>query len=512
LFAALQLLISVVLQNEFAMKRILLICFCLTLMGSLYPQTSFVKVFSSPNEDIPVSIKEISDSYFISFRTLLEPFSLLQGTTLRKLDNQGDKEIELEYLPTTNSAFNLDKIIPINNSEFIAIARNKKEDDESAYLNVIRYDTALFEIWNKEYKMHTPLIGNIAAVLTGNDRIVIGCTEETPMPNWQMELMFMEITTDGDSIKAMYGYGGNPDFTQIYSLLLINGNYKAFVNGFSSYVPYTGFSEILSLDTNLNLLGVKSVPFIIQEYMTAEKIDESRYYVTGKAYSSSTHFDVGIAKLSLTEDSLAYNHTGKPGKAVDYSGWKQCMSTANSNSIYTGGTGNDNGLFYSCYITNKVLMLSNYDSLLNCRWTRFYGSDTACYTLSTLEATSDGGCIMGGMFVTPSRPENLLDAVIIKVDSLGLFTGLHENTGVQIHEANIYPNPGSQIITVQCGPQIIGATFSLHDATGRLVSEALLKSTQFQVDVNQLSSGTYYWKIHQKGKLADSGKWIKQQD
>jgi hypothetical protein len=291
--------------------------------------------------------------------------------------------------------------------------------------------------------------------------------------------------------------------------LEINGQYKAFVNGYAHYVPYQGFSEILQLDSNFNLLGVHPTPYLIEEYMTAEKVDDTRYYLTGMAYSTPTHYDVGIAKLGIAEDSIAYNHAGKPGTALDYSGWQKCMSVANSNSIYTGGTGNDNGIFFHCNTTNKVLMLSNYDSLLNCRWTRFYGSDTACFTMSTLEATSDGGCIMGGMIYTPSRPENLLDAVIIKVDSNGLFTGVKENEIVNIRDVNIFPNPGNQYIIIQSGPQISGAMFYLFDANGMMVKEQILNSTQTQINTSSLLPTTYIWKIVYKGKIIDTGKWIK---
>ena len=155
-------------------------------------------------------------------------------------------------------------------------------------------------------------------------------------------------------------------------------------------------------------------------------------------------------------------------------------------------------------------MLSNYDSLLNCRWTRFYGSDTACYTMSTLEATSDGGCIMGGMVYTPTRPENLLDAVIIKVDSLGLFTKLPETSKVQVHEAIVFPNPGFDVVNIQSGPQIAGAEFNMYDISGNQVLKTSLVSTIEQKDVTHLASGTYLWQIEFKGKIVDQGKWIKE--
>jgi hypothetical protein len=475
-------------------------------------QTAYIKQYSTEKAEMPITIVQMNNFNLIALCISDEMLGYTGSSKLIKTNNTGATEVEFSYELSGNSFYNITSILPVNESTFITVARIKSDQLPFGQIGVIKFDSSLNIIWEKKFAVNKPVVDNVFVTQNVSGNIVIGAGLFTESPPSDLSLVFMEITSNGDSIQSKYLTDGNPNFTNIYSMIQIGGQYKAFVNGYSSYVPNQGFSEILQLDSNFNLLGVDPVPYFIEEYMTAEKIDNSQYYLTGRAYSSATHYDVGIAKLSNSEDSITFNHTGKPGTAVDYSGWQKCMSIANSNSIYTGGTGNDNGIFWNCFTTNKVLMLSNYDSLLNCRWTRFYGSDTACYTMSTLEATSDGGCIMGGMFYTPSHPENLLDAVIIKVDSLGLFTGLHENTGIQIHEANIYPNPGSQNITVQCGPQIIGATFILYDAAGRHVCEALLKSTQFQLDVRHLSTGTYYWEILQKGRRADAGMWIKQQD
>jgi hypothetical protein len=392
----------------------------------------------------------------------------------------------------------------------LAIGKSKNLFESKGYINIMLIDTNLNLQWGKRYAVNKPLIANSPAIIDDENNIIIGASCLTYAPNWQSGLLFMKIKENGDSLEAKYETNGNPQRADIYSILEINGHLKAFVNGYKAYTPYTGFSQILELDQNFNLLGVKPVPFIIEAYMTAGKTNEYDYFVTGRSYSAATHYDVGIAKLSTYEDSLAYNHAGKPGIAVDYSGWLKCMAISNPNSIYTGGTGNDNGLFYSCYITNKVLILSNYDSLLNCRWTRFYGSDTACYTLSTLKATSDGGCIMGGMYYTPAHPENLLDAVLIKVDSLGLFTSLSDNRPMQIHEAIIYPNPGQDFITIQSGPQIIGAEFKMYDAKGSVLIQTRLASTLEQMDAKALPEGVYAWQIIYKGRCVEHGKWIKQ--
>ena len=154
-------------------------------------------------------------------------------------------------------------------------------------------------------------------------------------------------------------------------------------------------------------------------------------------------------------------------------------------------------------------MLSNYDSLLNCRWTYFYGSDTACYTMSTMDATSDGGCIIAGMFYTPERPEKMLDVVVIKVDSMGLITGPDKIKDL-VKNAVLFPNPGSDYLMVQSGPQIAGAKFTLYNTPGYAVLTTKLESTYQQIDTRSLTSGLYLWQIVYRDKIVDQGKWIKQ--
>jgi hypothetical protein len=492
------------------MKSLFILVSCFVLNTNVFSQISFIKTITNATEEIPICLKQIENSYFYSIRTCDSQLGLWQGARFFKLNSFGEITAEHNYDISDNEFFSIENILYLNNGELMAIGRCKKEFEENAQIVVMKMDTNLQINWEKRFAVNKPMIGKVISIPKENGNIIIGASCETIFPNWLRMILFMEISNDGDSIQSKYEINGDPSNTSIHTMLSINGQYKAFVYGYSSYVPNQGFAQILNLDAGFNLISVHPSPHFIEGYMTCVGINEFSYFLTGMAYSSSTHYDVGIAILSNSEDSIAYNHTGKPGTAIDYSGWQKCMSVANNNSIYTGGTSNDNGIFYNCYTTNKVMMLSNYDSLLNCRWTRFYGSDTACFTMSTLEATSDGGCIMGGMIYTPARPENLLDAVIIKADSLGLFTGISATNIVQVHEAIVYPNPGSETIYIHSGPQISGAEFRMYNVSGNQVLKTPLLSAIEQRDVSQFAAGTYIWSITYRGKVVEQGKWIKQ--
>ena len=489
--------------------RLILFILIFTISNLAYSQTSFVTRYGEYAGEIPNCIKQMGNNYFIGLQYDYGQVSFWRHAKMLKLDKQGQVLSEITFSDTDSSYAEIDQIIQLNDSEFLTIGGCKQYGASNTNIWVMKMDTALNIIWDKKFITNSAFTTNISVAENQNSNLVIGSGLTTGSPYYSQSILLLEITKQGDSIQSRYYTDGNPYSMDIQSLIFINGQYKAFVEGYSAFTPHGSYSQILNLDTELSLIEINRTPYEMDIYMTAQNIDIDRYYLTGKFYSSSTDHDVVIAKLSNNEDSLAYNNADHPGQVNDYTGWKKSLSFAHNNSIYTGGTGNYTTGFY-CSSTARVLMLSNYDSLLNCRWTRFYGSDTSCYTLSTLEATSDGGCIIGGMIYTPSQPERMLDAVFIKVDSLGLYTELVENVSIQTHDAFVYPNPGFDIVNIQSGPQIAGSEFIMYDVHGKQVLNMTLNTTLMQMDVTRFTEGTYLWQIKHKGKIVDQGKWIKQ--
>ncbi|MBK9355950.1 MAG: T9SS type A sorting domain-containing protein [Bacteroidales bacterium] len=491
------------------MKQLLL---TLLLFGviSLQAQNSFITLYGDETGEIPICMKQIGSSYFIGQQYSYDLLFGWRYAKILKMNLEGEILSELSYPIMPNNYSDIDRIIQLNDSEFLTIGGCKQENMAYAQLWVMKLDTSLNIIWDKKYMTNRPFTSNISVTENQAGNLLIGSSLSTGSPSHQYSLLFLEITKEGDSIKSNYLTNGNPSKTDLQSLLWINGQYKVFADGYAAFTANNCFTQILQLDSSLNLTVVRSTPLWIDKYMTTEKINDSKYYLTGKAYSSITHYDITIGKFDAFEDTLANNHAGSIGAVPDYSAWKRCMTIANSNSIYTGGTTNDNSIFYNCNATNmKELILSNYDSLLNCRWTYFYGCDTACLTLSTMDATSDGGCIMAGMYYNPDYPENMLDVIVIKVDSIGLITGLPDNKTITTHQAIVYPNPGQDFIVIQSGPQIAHSEFRLYNTSGQLIRRTNLNNSIEHSDVTSLPSGVYPWQIIHQGKTIEQGKWVK---
>jgi len=471
-----------------------------------YPQSTFMIKTGNFQDEMPFCIKQIGEQYFMPFRLFDTVGKFWYGTKIVRIDKVGtiNKEIEFEY--TDSSYYDITSINQVSESEFLAIGGCKNSLLPVSQFWILKMDTALNIIWEKKFMTTQPYIGVPRVIRNPGGNFLLGTVLVSSSPQFYSTLMFLEITEDGDSVQSKIYLDGNVLSTQISDLIWMNGGYKAFVDGFSAFTNNNCFSQILQIDTNLNLTAVRPVPYFIQGTRTAKLLNDSIYYLTGQSHFNQYKFEVSIAKLSDHEDSIAFNHAGYPGKIDDYSGWLKCMSFTNHNNIFTGGTEDAFGPLRCEF--QRTLMLSNYDSLLNCRWTRFYGGDE-CYTFNTLDATSDGGCIIAGMYYDVANPENLLDLFVVKVDSSGLFTGISDKPQMASAQAIVYPNPGQDYLVVQSGPQISGSVFMLFDANGCCVLETTLQSTTEQRDMTSLPSGVYIWRIANKGESIEDGKWIK---
>ncbi|MBK6347637.1 MAG: hypothetical protein IPF68_17220 [Bacteroidales bacterium] len=206
-------------------------------------------------------------------------------------------------------------------------------------------DTSLNIIWDKKFMTNRLFISNLSITMTPDSNILIGSALTTGSPNHLHSLYFLEITKEGDSLKSSYFNQGYPPTTDIQSIICINGQYKAFVDGYEAFTSNNCFTQILALDTDLNWVEIRPIPNMHDGFLTAEKIDETRYFLSGMAYISPYSYDIAISKFDTVENTLSFNHAGTTGDVSDYSAWKQCKTIANSNSIYVGGTGKDNGDF-----------------------------------------------------------------------------------------------------------------------------------------------------------------------
>jgi hypothetical protein len=141
------------------------------------------------------------------------------------------------------------------------------------------------------------------------------------------------------------------------------------------------------------------------------------------------------------------------------------------------------------------------------RWEKFYGGH-ADYTLYGLKATKDGGCLLYGT-VYDTTMNYKRDVCVIKVDKNGLINGLNDNNRRLVHDVIVYPNPGTDHLIIESGPQVSGSQFILNTIDGKRIILQTLKDQKTILDTHFLQPGTYIWQIEYQGKIIEAGKWIK---
>ena len=473
-------------------------------------QTTFRVQFGTACNEIPSAITQKGDYYYVAYQCKPEPVTSLCDSYLMKLNANGEKVKEVHFDAASDIGYYcINKIVFLNDTEFLIFGCCRENSSEYGKFWIIKMDTAFNIIWDKRYQTDNKYFLHSVYVSRYNDGLfLLGSDMTTGPPDWYNKLCFLKINCNGDSLALAYVMNGDPFITYLKGLTYIGHNFKAYTQGFGAYIPhYYGGLAIIDIDTNLNIISYNGIPHGLDIYTYVENLNDSAYLIAGQSLETNSGLDLSIAKFSINNEVLSFNHYNYSQQAREYPGWLKCLSVANDNSIYVGGWTNGDGYFICPYL-DQVIVLVNYDSALNMRWARFYGGN-ACYLSSIVQATTDGGCIIGGMYYDPSNPDNLQDALIIKVDSLGLVTDVPGTATISSHDVILYPNPFHDYFVIQSGPQIAGAWFRMYDVTGCLIIERKINDTYLQQDMTGSPSGIYIWQVIKDGKLIENGNLIK---
>jgi len=360
-------------------------------------------------------------------------------------------------------------------------------------------DTSLTVNWNKKYILSENSILSLHSFINDKNNIITGAQVSPSKFYLNSGLFFMASSLDGDSITSKYMYSG--DFYPLYDILQQGVYYKAL-----SKVSIDSWTQILTLDTNFNAIYFAPVPDDMINCMSAKLNNDTSLFICGNIMDGAGANKVGILKSDRNNNAVTKTYLGKEG-IVNYAGAIHCIDFIEKNHIFVTGTSNvdlNNGPYSS---KPSWYLLSSLDSLLNVRWTKYYGGDV-CYLMRSIVATTDGGAIMAGTRYDYQHPENKMDIFVIKVNQDGIYTSTEEPIAAS-HDAIICPNPGHDYLEIRSGPQINGGTFSMYDLTGKKVMEEVIDKTQTKINTSYLPLGTYLWQIIFKNKVIENGKWVK---
>ena len=272
-------------------------------------------------------------------------------------------------------------------------------------------------------------------------------------------------------------------------------------------MPAPGYAEtILNLDNSFSILNIVGVPLGVMGYPNSKWINSTKFIFTGRIYGIGNENDVGVAGLIMDSNCTLYHNLYiGDHDTVEWQAFWRNLDFNNADSIYIGGT--HNMCQYEFCNTTCWYSLTNVDSALNIRWEKFYG-DHADYTLYGLKATKDGGCLLYGT-VYDSTMNNERDVCVIKVDKDGLISGINNKNRPLVHDVIVYPNPGTDHLIIESGPQVSGSQFTIYTIEGKPIIHQILKDQKTILDIQFLQPGTYLWQLEYQGKIIETGKWIK---
>jgi len=370
--------------------------------------------------------------------------------------------------------------------------------------SIKRIDTALQIISSSKNFLFPPEYNHIDLKMNlgiNNNILAFGYVFPIGTPR----MFIYELSMDFDSLQAKVYLGGGA---------ILPMKLKQFINRnlwlIGELKPY-----YILVDSLLNLISKEQgrIPHDMNGSYGVKWDSDTSFYLAGDYFIDNppTDHDIGFLHQSDPFDTTGYYFNYWAAiDTNDYPSFWGALDYKNKDSIFIGGTKNINiyNLKFASQPSWYVLLQT--DSLLNIRWERFYGGD-AYYNMTKLIATSDGGCLMAGTRFDYKAHPNIheRDIYIIKVNSEGLITSANGKPAPIVHDAIVYPNPGSNYLKVRIAVQHKQSVFKLFDMNGRLVLTKNIEGKTAQINTTLLKTGTYVYTITNNNGLNEKGKWVK---
>jgi len=480
-------------------KQILLLIFLLV-YNFVSGQSTFTLLISNPTNEYPGDIIELSDQSFILSSAFFTDSPDQAAQRFFKISREGTITLD-SIFENPNGRGTLLTLVYINDTSIFCIGdwANLNEKDQKWVAGI---DSGFNIHWNKKYQLSYNYAKTATAFLNYQGRIISAATATNDDPSHSY-LYFQEYSLTGDSIIS------SMDSSVISPLIFdmmefpLNGMYRAAVSGYGQ----NSMGQLLMIDSSLTIVNVDPIPNSVYWYNALKKINDSSYYISGNKHPNQS-YDYAIMLLDENNDCKKISVLGQ-NDTIDYAGTVQSMDFLNPDKIFVGATSNI--ALYSGHYgqQNSWYAMSNFDSALNLRWTKYYGGD-AYYFLQSVVATQDGGAILVGTRYDYPTQSNQCDIYLIKVNENGVLTNDDHKQSPPVHDAIVFPNPGSDYLIIESGPQISDAEFRMISIDGKQVITKTLIERKTTLETQFLPPGSYVWQILFNNKVIESGKWIKE--
>ena len=264
-----------------------------------------------------------------------------------------------------------------------------------------------------------------------------------------------------------------------------------------------GNSMIMHLDSNLNLDSSKSLemPNITQDTHDAVKIGSDKIFYVSKGVDVGQFYAVCIDTANTLHYYKEIGHPQHRNYFLDG------LSLHNNSLFIASNSLPDLSNLYFPKDTNRIKLIKM-DTSLNIQWEKELGWD-AYFTMSTVHATNDGGCLVSASVYDKDTMNQRHDIVLFKLDADGNVTNTHRIEDAAGQSLSVYPNPGDDYFSFNL--PIGKATLQVFNQNGKLLFDQPLTGKGSQkIDMKQYASGVYFLRlIDEKQQIVGTAKWIK---
>jgi len=487
------------------MKHKLSLFLLLVLHLHLFSQNSFFNNYKQISHERSFSSVQLDDGgYLLVGEKRVSGYYGINQAYITKVSQTSEIVNEVLMNPAEVSRFCIITPYQYGNTDFLCIGSTDSVSGSNTFSRIVFYgiDAALNITYQKHFTYKKDYFQVPWQFDMPNDSILYLMVDNMNNQNSSRNVVVTKYKMPSDSL-ASYTIN-NLSISQDLNFIKVKQQLDVFV--------YPN-NKLLQFDKDLNLRTSKQYPEKFPSSICITPLSDTNYLLTGSAFNNiSYNLQVGCLRNNnddITEDSLFYT------PSIDtnfYAGGRE-NTAKNGNSIFIAGFYNVAAYLFPYNFNPSWVTITKTDLDLNMVSTHFYGGD-AQYCPYSIIPTLDGGCFVTGYsydYINNLPNGNYeLDIFALKVNSDGLITELPNQPQAKAHDALLYPNPGSEILNIQSGPQINGAQFTMYDMQGRAMRTETITATTLKLTTSTLPSGTYPWQIVFKNKVIESGKWVKE--
>ncbi len=236
-------------------------------------------------------------------------------------------------------------------------------------------------------------------------------------------------------------------------------------------------------------------------------LNQSTHYISGESITPQTSISM-CSVLKIESDSInSRNYTfGRITKDNKVQGVQPIAESDSGILFLVGSTSDQVRPIFSPDPTEIALFKTNPNG--DTLFMKFYKGEVK-YIANSIIATKDGGAIIASNKYDWNSPyPNQWDIHLLKVDSLGNYTPLSTPDIEKPEELKVivYPNPATNQVSFS-GLLKFPAIITIYDILGREVKTTRLYTKSDKVDISQLNSGTYVFRVNSDNQVA-RGKFL----